>query len=146
MQQNITILLTLFKVDTFILRKHGFQVVIRPISGSETLDFAVWKPCFQTVIWWGSENTANAIKNCIFMHCFGLSSKHNINKKVSPKEQISIYKKESFQRIILCTKVVSPEIGLETRPIIGTVSPLLYQLSYGTNKHKKRVTLMSNSI
>ena len=80
------------------------------------------------------------------MHHFGLSSKHNINKKVNPKEQISIYKKESFQRIILCTKVVSPEIGLETWPIIGTVSPLLYQLSYGTNKHKKRVTLMSNSI
>ena len=71
------------------------------------------------------------------MHHFGLSSKHNINKKVSPKEQISIYKKESFQRIILWKKVVPPGIEPgDTRPIIDTASPLLYQLSYGTNKHK----------
>ncbi len=50
LHQNITILLTLFKVDTFNLRKHGFQAVIRPKSDPETLDFVARKPCFQTVI------------------------------------------------------------------------------------------------
>lgn len=43
-------LLTLFKIDTFNLRKHGVQAVIRPKSGPETLDFVVRKPWFLTVI------------------------------------------------------------------------------------------------
>lgn len=58
------------------------------------------------------------------MHHFGLSSKHNINKKVSPKEQISIYKKRVIpENNSLYKSCATRNRTGDTSLIIGTVSP-----------------------
>ena len=58
-------------------------------------------------------------------------------KKSPQKEQISIYKKRVIpENNSLYKSCASRNRTGDTRPIIDTASPLLYQLSYGTNKHK----------
>ena len=86
----------------------------------------------------GVQKTLSMPSKIVYL-CIVLGYHLNITstKKSPPKEQISIYKKRFIlENNSLYKSDASRNRTGDTRPIIDTASPLLYQLSYGTNKHQ----------